>query len=193
MISRIAYKLGISKKIYARNCDVSEVSKLEAADFLKRYHLQETVPFDYGMKLVYNNEIVAVMTFGKPLLSNSTHENGWELKRYCSIPHIQITGGADKLFKHSILEAKSRKIPSIFTYCDLRWGTGKVYQALGFELLTDAATKPSPHIINGLKRSRSHSSNLDENLIYDCGHQKWLYRLDPTISQSDNSQRSIQP
>ena len=177
VLSRISHKLGVSKKIYARNCIISDVSKDEANEFFKSYHLQENTPFDYGMKLVYDNQIIAVMTFGQPLTYNRINPNDWELKRYCCLPHIQIVGGANRLFKHSLIEAKNKGIPSIFTYCDLRWGTGNVYKTLGFELLKDS-TKPSPHTIKGIKRIRSRNTTDEENLIYDCGHQKWLFKLD---------------
>ena len=180
VISRIEHKLGIMKKLYARDCLVSELHKNEADNFFNTYHLQNTTPFEFGVKLTYGNEIVAAMTFGKSLPKNSEITNDWELKRYCTTTKLQITGGAQRLFKHGIDEAKKRNISAVLTYCDLRWGTGNVYKSLGFELIKDI-TNPSPHIIKGLTRIRSRNIE-NENLIYDCGHQKWLYGINP-ISQ----------
>lgn len=177
VLSRIAHKLGILQPIYARQCDISEITKEEAKDFFDSFHLQQNVPFEYGLKLRYCNQIVSAMTFRKPLPSNSVVPNDWELKRYCCLPTYQITGGAQRLFKHALDEARNRSIPAIFTYCDLRWGTGNIYKSLGFQLIREMS-KPSPHIVKGIHRSRSHKKLTgDENLIYDCGHQKWLIQL----------------
>lgn len=67
---------------------------------------QKTTMYCYGLKLCYNSEIVAAMTFRKPLPKNSIQTNDWELKRYCPVTNYQIVGGAQKLFKHAIKEAK---------------------------------------------------------------------------------------
>lgn len=175
VLSRIQHKLGTTNKIYARNCTISVLQKNEANDFFNSFHLQENTPFEFGLKLEYNNEIVAAMTFGKPLPKNSVIPNDWELKRYCTTTKYQIIGGAQRIFKHAIEEAKNQRVSAILTYCDLRWGTGNVYKSLGFELLNEM-TKPSPHVIKGTRRIRSRNIE-NENLIYDCGHQKWLFKI----------------
>jgi hypothetical protein len=175
VLSRINHKLNVINKLYARNCTVLEIQKNESKDFFESYHLQENTHFEFGLKLEYNNEIIAAMTFGKPLPRNSVMPNDWELKRYCTTTKYQITGGAQRLFKHAVEEAKKREISAIFTYCDLRWGTGNVYKSLGFELIKEM-TDPSPHVIQGAKRIRSRNIE-NENLIYDCGHQKWVFKI----------------
>ena len=175
VLSRIGHKLGVVKKIYARDCSISEITKEEAKYFFEAYHLQNTSHFEYGLKLNYCGEIVAAMTFGNPLPKSSVITGDWELRRYCSTTLSQITGGAQRLFKHAVEEAKKRNIPAIFTYCDLRWGTGGVYKSLGFEIISEM-TEPSPHVIKGIVRIRSRKIE-NENLIYDCGHQKWLFKI----------------
>jgi len=188
VVSRIENKLGFATKVYARECDVTFIDKQTANDFLNSYHLQNSsTSYDFGVGLFYKNQMIAVMTYSKPLPKNNVHPDNLELKRYCCLPNTQILGGSAKMFKFSLNEMRKRGIPSIITYCDLRWGNGNVYKSLGFKLIKEM-TKPSPHIIKGMCRSRSHNIE-NQNLIYDCGHQKWLF----TISQLDNSQQSIQP
>jgi hypothetical protein len=100
--------------------------------------------------------------------------NDWELKRYCTTKY-QIIDGVQRLFKYAVEEAKKRGVSAIIASCDLRWSTGNVYRSLGFELVKEM-TDPSPHVIRGVKRIPSRNIE-NENLIYDCGHQQWLFKI----------------
>ena len=64
---KIINMLKPKEKIYARNLDCKEISQEEATDFLEKYHLQGSCR---GQKvrvgLFYNDELVEIMTFGKP-------------------------------------------------------------------------------------------------------------------------------
>ena len=119
-------------RIFARKCKVKIIEASEANKFLEENHLQgkDSASIRYG--LFYNNELVSVMSFGKPRF-NDKYE--FELMRFCSKKGVQIIGGASKLLKHFERECKPK---SLITYADKRYSTGEVYLALGFNKLRDS-------------------------------------------------------
>ena len=129
------------EKIYARKCDIRELTKLETDRFLIDNHLQETLriqPIRYG--LFYNDLLIQVMTFGKPRY-NKNYE--YELLRLCTKQGIYVVGGAEKLFKHFV---KINSPQSIISYCDNSKFNGNVYLRLGFSF--SHTTPPSIHWYN---------------------------------------------
>jgi hypothetical protein len=71
------------------------------------------------------------MTFGKPRFSKKYE---YELIRYCSVG--SVIGGASRLLTAFERDHNQK---SIISYCDLRWGTGNLYDKLGFTKLEDTA------------------------------------------------------
>lgn len=120
-------------------------------------------------------------------------DNVYELGRYCTISNFKIVGGAGKLFNHFI---KTVNPLEIYSYCDKRWNSGKVYNTIGMEYVKD--TPPNyfytktfkerlsrlmyqKHMLN---RYQSYDKNLTEEEImrregfyrtWDCGSKlyKW--------------------
>lgn len=79
-------------RIYARNCILKEIDKLNADNFLDKYHLQNKCNGNtVNIGLYYKDILVQIMTFGKPRY-NKNYE--WELLRLCSHNEYQIIGGA---------------------------------------------------------------------------------------------------
>ena len=117
------------QKLYARNLQLKEVDKQVTNDFLNKYHLQSSC---YGNQInlgLYNNDqLVQVMTFGKPRYNKKYQ---YELLRLCSHNDYIIVGGAEKLFKHFINKYQPM---SVISYCDVSKFTGDVYERLGFNL-----------------------------------------------------------
>lgn len=114
------------EKIYARKCEVKEISKQEANQFLEENHLQgKTNGNLINISLIYKNQIVGIMTFGKPRY-NKNYD--WELLRLCFKQGIEVVGGSKKMWKR-------RPKGSIISYCDISKFDGKVYEKLGFKLL----------------------------------------------------------
>lgn len=114
------------EKIYARKCEVKEISKKEANQFLEENHLQgKTNGNLINISLIYKNQIVGVMTFGKPRY-NKNYD--WELLRLCFKQGIEVVGGSKKMWKR-------RPKGSIISYCDISKFDGKIYEKLGFKLL----------------------------------------------------------
>ena len=147
--------------LYARKCNIRQLSPREAYNFLTAHHLQGYVKDSVRLGLYYNNNIVAVMTFGKPRF-NKNYE--YELLRYCS-PIYKIIGGAEKLFANFL---KTYNPASIVSYCDLSKFSGQVYKKLGFSLVRNNA--PSKHWYN-LKAKR----HITDNLLRQKGFDKLFH------------------
>jgi len=159
--SRINNLLNKSNKIYARKCDVRSVDFKECKEFLNLNHIQGSVNSSINIGLYYNNELVSIMTFGKPRkgLKYKTENNTYELYRFCSKLNTSIIGGASKLFKYFILN--NPDINEIFSYSSLEW-PGNVYEKLGMTL--DNISNFSYWYIVGKKRISRHIYNK-QNLI----------------------------
>lgn len=124
--------------VYARKCELQEVPKDICDQFLNKYHFQNTCKgqaIRYG--LYYNNELIQVMTFGKPRY-NKNYD--YELLRLCTKNNYKVLGGANKLFSYFI---KNNPSASIISYCDNSKFLGDVYSSLGMKLKDSG--KPSRH------------------------------------------------
>lgn len=189
-ISRIKVALGaISQKRGARECSLLEIDKQTATAFLQEHHLQGSSKCEFAIGLFLNGELVSVMTLGKPSRAHVSKEiSVCELKRFATRCNLIIVGGAAKMFKLAKSKARATGYNQIRSYCDMRWGTGNVYQKLGMTLL--AQSKYTPHYTNGVKRFRNQAfASKDRKTeaervreakvyrIYDCGHQTWIYNL----------------
>jgi len=197
--SRIKNLLNIiNKKIYARLCEVKQISNSDALKFCNNYHIQGKGSISEAYGLFHEESLVSVMTFSKPSVSkNGGRDYEWEMSRFCSINDIVVVGGANKLLSCFSDKHKGEQIVS---FCDLRWGNGKVYEHLGFEY--KYRTRPNYYYIGPhTKWKRKHRFNYtkqrlitlfneDKNLteeeiankqglyrIYDCGHLKFQKQL----------------
>lgn len=180
------------EKIYARKCTVQSVDKGTAESFIDKYHLQGNAKASIYIGLFNNDELVSIMTFGKPRY-NKKYE--YELVRYCSSK--QVIGGAEKIFSYFI---KQYAPQSIVSYCDLSKFTGKTYLKLGFNLKNISISKhwynpkTKVHITDNLLRQRGFdqlfktnygkgTSNEDLMLengfveIYDAGQATYIFYI----------------
>ena len=129
---RIKSALGIyDKRIYARKCGLMEVDSEMADDFMERNHLQGASHSAIQYGLFYEDELVSIMTFGKPRFNRNYD---WELIRYASKLGMQVIGGASRLLKH-FMKLHSG---SIISYADKRYSNGDIYDILGFRKLHDS-------------------------------------------------------
>jgi len=127
---RLLSVMGLDKKIYARKCTLVEVSPSDAKIFCETYHLQGSVNSKFKYGLIYDEELVALMTFGKPRRWNKgmIELGDWELLRYVS--KFTIVGGASKLLS----EFRRNNKGSIVSYAAKNWSSGNLYEKLGFTL-----------------------------------------------------------
>lgn len=192
-INKIIKLLVIRETIYARKCIIKEVPIDNAIDFINKYHIQSYARDSIRLGLYYNNDLVSIMTFGKPRY-NKNYE--YELIRYCS--NKNVIGGAKKLFKYFLDNYKPK---SIISYCDNNKFIGNLYSKLGFIYLNTKVSKhwynpkTHQHILDSLLRQRGFdqllgkqfgfygkgSSNKDLMIqhgfleLYDAGQSTYIY------------------
>lgn len=180
--SLIKVALGkVDTKIYARQCEIREITNKEAKPFNNKNHIQghRNAQITYG--LYYNNELVQLMSF-----SWNTHYQAWEIIRGCPGSNNIVVGGVSKLFKHFIKEKNPEKI---FSYCDFNKFNGVGYEAIGMKFIGD--TKYNKwYVINGKRFERNPSkykeyNEMKECIIYGAGSKKYLWE-NPLFNPNDN-------
>ena len=179
--------------IYARECQVKRVSLTECKAFLESHHLQNSCRNQIvRMGLYYHNNLVEIMTFGKPRY-NSHYE--WELLRLCTKSDFIVKYGAERLFTHFLREYNP---VSIISYCDTSKFSGGVYNKIGMNLIEEIApakvwSKKNEYVRDSLLRARGYDQLFgtsygkgykNEDLmiengwlpVYDCGQKVFCYR-----------------
>ena len=114
--------------IYARNTEIIPVNQQDAMNFLNKYHLQGYAVSSENIGLSYNNEIVALMTFGKPRFSNNAD---YEIIRLAFKNNIAVVGGTEKMFNSFIEKHRGASVES---YCNIDKFSGAVYTKLGMKI-----------------------------------------------------------
>jgi len=184
-------KLGlVSRKIHARKCEVVELTPKEAKEFVDANHIYGYKPAKIKLGLKYDDRIVQVMTFSTG--NYSRKQKGYEIDRLCTESGTIVNGGSSKLFKNFIRKYGPEEVVS---YADLRYGTGSVYQSLGFTL--EKMTEPGYFYFKPAERLRIHRYNLRKTneeresgktefelrseqgyyRIYDASNYKWVWSI----------------
>ena len=176
------------EKIYARKCDIKDIPEDEASRFINKYHIQgQCRGATTCLGLFYNNELVEVMTFGKPRY-NKNYDI--ELLRLCAKDNIEVVGGPSKLFKYFV---KQNSDKTIISYCDIAKFSGRVYEAIGMTLSHESTpnkiwSKGTQCITDNLLRQRGFDQLFNTNYgkgtsneelmlkhgwlpVYDCGQK----------------------
>lgn len=116
------------KCIFARKCKIIKVDTEREKEFLCKYHLQGYVKSSVCYGLEYENELIEVMSFGKPRFDAKYQ---YELLRLCTKYGYKVTGGSERLFTHFI---KDYNPESVISYCDFSKYYGNVYEKIGMKL-----------------------------------------------------------
>jgi hypothetical protein len=188
-------KLGKSQnRIYARRCEIKEISVSEKNDFLNKNHIQGKDQSTIKLGAFFNNELVSVMTFGTPRYDKKIEA---ELIRFANKQNTIVVGIASKMLNYFI---KIHKPKSIISYADRRYSTGNLYEKIGFTLshisfprywyMTKKNYLELFHRSNFTKnRIKQNYPNLDfsktewelmqelgYNRIWDCGTKVYIWR-----------------
>jgi hypothetical protein len=176
-----------SVKIGARKCKIVVIDKVEASDFINKYHIQgapRNIVVALGM--FYKDELMSVMTVGKHHRDSSK----MVMNRFVVKSGVTITGGLSKMSRFAVLEVGQELI----TWCDLRWSNGEGYAMAGWTLDGQIAPdyfyiKNGRNIIKKQQRRKSvaktpegmteHQHALADKLlrVYDCG--KLRFKISP--------------
>lgn len=119
--------------IFARKCNIREVTSKEAMTFLDNNHRQGYVATPIRLGLYYDDELVSLMTFSHPrdTIGNVEHtELTYELVRFCSKCGVNVVGGASRLFKYF---DKTYSPSKVISFSDRAHTRGSLYQTLGFK------------------------------------------------------------
>lgn len=191
--SRLSSIFGNVQRIYARRCTTVSLTKQEERKFLSENHIQGFVSSSYNIALMFGQNIVALMTFGK---SRFIKGEGVELLRFCSVRNTQVVGGASKLLKAALNKLQNQ---TVISYSDRTWGSGNVYKQLGFVCISNSApsykwiknweTKSrfatQKHKLQELLPKEQYNKDLSESenmfnagwrRIWDCGTTKWILK-----------------
>ena len=177
--SMISNKLGFSNRIYARKTIVKQVDSKIAKEFLENNHLQGSINSSIRIGLFYNDELVQIMTFGRPRIKKWRDKDYIELYRMCAKLNTTVVGGASKLFKYF---ERNFKCSGVISYANRRWSNGNVYKKLGFEFLYNS--KPNYFYIKG----NSYDANkLESRNKYQKHKLKdLLYNFDEKLTETEN-------
>lgn len=136
--NQILYKTGqVNRKIRAHKCTLMPIPNLAARRFFVKNHRQSIPPLTgnaINYALVYENEVVAVMTYDTTggAVRGFQKAKKYELLRL-SIKHgTQINGGASKLQKKCEECIRHQGCTEIFSYSNATINEGNVYKQLGF-------------------------------------------------------------
>jgi len=178
-------------KVYARKCELVEVSAKEAKIFYETNHLQGAVGATVHLGLVSQDELVSCMSFNKETL-----EYNWQLVRFASKLKTNVLGGASKLFKNF---CRIYKVNEVSTFADLSYSYGNLYTTLGFDRTGELPPRYKYTDTNTLFHRRSfqksklkvmlgelYDPNLTEfqnvfnntsyRVIFDSGKVKYIFK-----------------
>jgi len=132
--SRIRLAVGkIENRIYARKCEVKEISSQQAREFFEENHLEGYVNSSVKLGLFYNRELVAAMAFGK----SRFHKSEYELTRFAVKKNTVLVGGASKLLSYFRIQyARKLGIKKIVSYSSDMYSDGGIYRKLGFKYIS---------------------------------------------------------
>jgi len=146
---RLAAHLGNSRNVFARNCEVREITNELATKFLNQNHSYgwAKAKYCYGLFRYRKTGVGEIGGFGSDISPNGlvavgsfshglkmTHENSrmsYEWVRYASQPDVRVLGGMGKILKYFI---KNVKPDEIMSFSDDEWSSGDVYAKLGFKI-----------------------------------------------------------
>lgn len=183
---------GSTIKLNARQCNIVKPDKNTVEQFLAKYHLQSNSTYSIAYGLTYNNELVGMMTFGRPRFNNNYD---WEIIRMSFKDGVSVIGGASKL-----LEAFKREYhpKNIISYCDRSKFNGYTYSQLGFtkikltepnyvwvnsknEVLSRYKTTKQALLNQGFGNENMSETEIMKSLhymrIFDCGNDVYVWHL----------------
>ena len=189
ILSFIRHLFGKSeqKSIYARKCEIREVTHHAASLFLDRYHVQgRAVRAFKHIGLYHDNMLVSVTSFTRGQ-SNTRNKGSFELIRHAT--NGNVVGALGKAVKY-FSRTYSHKV---FTYCDTCLFTGESYIKAGF--VQDGEIPPDYTYVIGQNREHKFKWRLKdieeiygikgmserqamESLgfwrVYDCGKRRYI-------------------
>lgn len=179
--NRLLAFIGKVPKYHARKLEHCIPSPAETKEFLNTIHIQGmgTRGLNYGLQDI-NGDLIALATFGKKrsgAMVGVKESDTWEVLRYASIGRVH--GGFSKIWKRFLKDINPNKVIS---YCDLRYGTGRLYEVSGFNL--ESVTEPDYWWVTKNKKERLSRYSVQKHKLADIKHPLHkFYSIDKTEVQ----------
>lgn len=190
------------KQISARKCQIKEIYKHEAEEFLNMFHIQGFISSSIYLGAFYEEKLIGVMSFKNGNIKNY----GWELTRFASDYNYIIRGVGGKLFSYFV---KHYTPQTVYSFADRRWTldiNNNIYTKLGFVI--DKINRPDYKYYNEKidRYERVHKMRLNKtslskkygfpltmtetemakelgyDRIWDCGLIKYVY-INPSYQE----------
>jgi len=162
--SIVLNKLGMSKKVFARKCELKEVVENKSEFFENNHLMGKGAGKVYG--LYYNQELIAAI--------QTKHNKEYvEISRFCTRKGISVIGGFTKLLNRVKEDYKK----PIMTFIDRRYGDGAYLVDLGFKLSTKHLSFKWTKKTKSLHRLHFSDKEAYEQgwyKIWDCGQYKYV-------------------
>jgi hypothetical protein len=182
---------GSSRTCSARECEVRIIDNKIAGSFYEAHHLQGACNSGITYGLIFNNSLVACMTFNHASSCRSSLADHL-LQRFACIG--SIPGAASKL----LAAFRKEHAGSIVSYSDQRYAAGGLYRTLGFTCHIIGSpdyryfrdrwyaknTKQRKHLISELSSKGMEvyaddteytmAERLGYRRCYDCGKITWI-------------------
>lgn len=168
----------VDTKIYARQCEIRQITNAEAKPFNEKGHLQNHKQAEVTYGLFYKNELVQLMSFSRNKYNrNLKSDTEWSIERGCPGSNNIVVGGVNRLFRHFIEDYHPTKI---FSYCDFNKFDGRSYEAIGMTF--DGYTGPDKYwILDGqmIRRNPNQYQYYKEHadgVLYGSGSKKYVWK-----------------
>lgn len=170
--SIISNHFGKNQKIFARKCEIKEVSKTDQKTFLENNHIQGYINSKVAYGLYYDHELIMLASFGKPRFNKNYQ---WEVLRTSAKMGINVIGGLSKLLNHF---EKNYNPDNLISYVDRRYFNGSSLLQTGFKHIqnTDVGYYyciDKARLAHRLKYQKHKLKNLLEN-------------FDPNLTEKEN-------
>ena len=155
--------------ISARKCEIKTVSNIEAKEFYNRTHLMGHCDAKH-VGLYFNHVLVSLISF-------KTKGKGLDITRFSSELNTSVRGGLSKLLAE--VERINPQASFIEYWVDLRYGSGKGLESLGFvhtkDQLGGFCWTNYYNTFNRLKcTSQQKADELKWKRIYDAGQRQYV-------------------
>jgi predicted nucleic acid-binding Zn ribbon protein/G:T-mismatch repair DNA endonuclease (very short patch repair protein) len=170
--SIIKTKLGLNETIGARECEIKELTNKEKESFLNDNHLQGNINASVTLGLIYNKEIVCVLSMGIP---RNNKKYKWEILRFVNKKGISVVKG----FVRLLTNFRKTYSGNIITFADKRYSTGNLYIVNKFVEMPDS--KPNPWYCLPRKMKLEHRLSYQKHML-----SKKLEKFDPALSEREN-------
>jgi hypothetical protein len=174
VLSRLISLCGLNQqRIHGRKTRIAMVDRKTAIHFFDAHHLMGFGGGKIFPGLYFENELVALASFSKPLFMKYENPSYYstELIRFCSLSGVTVVGGLDK-----IIQAFIALYPTddMITYVDKEWSDGSAYKRLGFQCIGE--TQPLRFTLKNGKRTLLHENESTDSVIL-TNQGNWKYRL----------------